>query len=124
MGAQPPPHFVFNEIHRPHIHTAIWQSGLHAHQWCVMCHCSITELAIFTALSWQPLAQTGIKASPLEMGAVQGERTVFSTHLCIGGGQQWPTQSQPRHLKQNSEMVMLSAPFGCTHPPPPIPAFC
>jgi len=45
--------------------------------------------AIVTALSRQPLAQTGINASPLEMDAVQGKRTVFSTHLCIGG-QQWP----------------------------------
>ena len=37
------------------------------------------------ALSWQPLAQTGIKASPPEMGTVQSKRTVFSTRLCIGG---------------------------------------
>jgi len=37
-------------------------------------------LAIVTALCWQLLAQTGIKASPLEMGAMQGERTVFFMH--------------------------------------------
>ena len=60
-------------------------------------HPPINELAIVTALSRQPLTQTGIKAFPLEMGTVQGERTVFSTHLCKGG-QQWPTQSQPRRF--------------------------
>jgi len=38
----------------------------------------LTQYAIVMALSRQPLAQTGIKASPQEMGAVQGERTVFS----------------------------------------------
>jgi len=26
-------------------------------------------------------------------------------------------------LKQSPEIVMLSAPFGCTHPPPPILPF-
>jgi len=36
------------------------------------------------ALSWQPLVQTGKKASPPEMGAVQGERSVFSTHSWKG----------------------------------------
>ena len=56
------------------------------------------------------------------MGAVQGKRTVFSTRLCIGG-QQWPTQNQQAFSKQNPETAMLSAPFGCTHPPPPIPPF-
>ena len=34
--------------------------------------------AIVMALSRQPLAQTGIKASLPEMGAVQGEGTIFS----------------------------------------------
>ena len=53
------------------------------------------------ALSRQPLAQTGINASPSEMGTVQGKRTVFSTHLCMGG-QQWPTQSQPRHFQSGA----------------------
>jgi len=55
-----------------------------------------------TALSRQPLAQTGINASPSEMGAVQGKRTVFSTRLCIGG-QQWPTQSQPRRFQSGAQ---------------------
>jgi len=41
------------------------------------------------------LAQTGISASPPEMGAMQGKRTVFSTSSCIGGQQQ-PTQ---KHLE-------------------------
>ena len=45
------------------------------------------------ALSWQPLTQTGKKASPPEMGAMQGERTVYTTCSCLGG-QQLPTQSQ------------------------------
>jgi len=56
----------------------------------------INELAIVTALSRQLLAQTGKNAFPLAMGAVQGKRTVFSTHLCIGGQQ---CQSQPRHFQ-------------------------
>jgi len=37
----------------------------------------------------------------------------------------WPTQSQLTkvYLELRPEMAMLSAPFGCTHPPPPIPPF-
>ena len=46
------------------------------------------------------------------MGAAQGKRTVFSTHLCIGG-QQWSTQSQPRHFQSGAQRRP------CTHPPPP-----
>jgi len=57
----------------------------------------INEFAIVTALSRQPLTETGKKASLLEMGAVQGEKTVFPTCSCIGG-QQWPTQSQQRRF--------------------------
>ena len=73
-----------------------------------------------TALSRQPLAQTGINASPLEMGARQGKRTVFSTRLCIRG-RQWPTQSLTKVFsKRIPETATLSAPFRCTHPPPPI----
>jgi len=34
------------------------------------------------------------------MGAVQGKRTVFSTYI---GGQQWPTQSQPRHFQSGAK---------------------
>jgi len=49
-------------------------------------HPSINNLAIVTALSWQPLAQTGEKA----------EKTVFSTCLCIGGQH---AVSQPRHFE-------------------------
>ena len=60
-------------------------------------HQPINEFVIVTALSWQLLSQTRRKASPLKMGAVQGERTVFSTSSCIGG-QQWLTLSQPRHF--------------------------
>ena len=62
------------------------------------------------ALSRQPLTQTGINASPLEMGAVQGKRTVFSTRLCIGG-QQWPTPSQPRHFQSEAQRQPC-----CLHP--------
>ena len=73
-------------------------------------HPPINKLAIVTALSRQPLAQTGINASPSEMGAVQGKRTVFSTCLCIGG-QQWPTQSQPRHFQSGAQRRPC-----CLHP--------
>ena len=73
-------------------------------------HPHINKLAIVMALSWQPLAQTGINASLPEMGTVQGKRTIFSTHLCIGG-QQWPTQSQPRHFQSRAQ----KRPF-CLHP--------
>ena len=44
------------------------------------------------------------------MGAVQGKRTVFSTHLYIGG-QQWPTQSQPRHFQSGAQRRLC-----CLHP--------
>ena len=69
------------------------------HSWLkqVKPHPPINELAIVTALSWQLLVQTGKKASLLEMGTVQGERTVLSTCLWIGG-QQLPTQSLPKHF--------------------------
>ena len=70
----------------------------------------INMLAIVTTLSWQPLAQTGINASPPEMGAVQGKRTVFSSCLCIGG-QQWPTQSQPRCFQSKAQRRPC-----CLHP--------
>jgi len=58
------------------------------------------------------------------MGAVQGDRTVFLTHSCIGGrtavAHPEPTKV---FLKLSPEMAMLSAPFRCTHPSPPIPHF-
>jgi len=73
-------------------------------------HPPINELAIVTALSWKLLAQTGINASPSEMGAVQGKRTVFSTCLCIEE-QQWPTQSQPRHFQSRAQRQPC-----CLHP--------
>ena len=76
-------------------------------------HPPINELAIVTALSWQLLAQTGINASPLEMGAMQGKRTVFSTRLCIGG-QQWPTQNQPRHFQSRAHHAVCTLQV---HPP-------
>jgi len=47
------------------------------------------------AFGQQSLAQTWKKASLPEIGTMRGEKTVFSTHLCIEG-QQWPTWSQPR----------------------------
>ena len=71
-------------------------------------HPPINKLAIVTALSRQPRAQ--INASPSEMGAVQGKRTVFSTRLCIGG-QQWPTQSQPRCFQSGAQRWPC-----CLHP--------
>jgi len=62
---------------------------------CNSNHPPINELAIVTALGQQPFVQTGKKDSLPEMGAVQGERNVFSTRSCRGG-QQWPNLSQPR----------------------------
>ena len=73
-------------------------------------HPPTNVLAIVIALSRQPLTHTGIKASPLEMGAVQGERTVFSTRSCIGR-QQWPTQSQPSHFQSGDHRRPC-----CLHP--------
>jgi len=73
-------------------------------------HPPINEPTIVTALSRQPLDQTGINASPSEMGAVQDKRTVFSTRLRIGG-QQWPTQSQPRHFQNGAQRQPC-----CLHP--------
>jgi len=75
-----------------------------------------------TALSRQPLAQTGINASPSEMGAVQGKRTVFSTRLCIGG-QQWPTQSQPRRFQSGAQRGHAVCTLRVYPPPPTIPPF-
>jgi len=69
------------------------------------------NLAIVTALPHrQPLAQTGINASPLEMGAMQGKMTVFSTHSSIEG-QQWPTQSQLRPFQSGAQRQPC-----CLHP--------
>ena len=72
--------------------------------------------------SQQPLARTGRKTFLPEMGAVQGERTIFSTCSCIGG-QQWSTQSQQGISQAESR-------DGCAvctlqvHPPiSPYPAF-
>ena len=72
------------------------------------------------ALSQQPLAQAGINASLLEMGAVQGKRTVFSTCSCIyrrtAVAHSEPRKASPkRSPKRSSETSMLSATFGCTH---------
>ena len=73
-------------------------------------HPLMSCMAIVTALSRQPLTQTGINTSPSEMGAVQGKRTVLSTRLCIGG-QQWPTQSQPRCFQSGAQRRPC-----CLHP--------
>ena len=54
------------------------------HSW-LKPHPPSNELAIVVALSQQLLVQTGKKASPLEMGAMQAKSTVFSTRSCIGG---------------------------------------
>ena len=93
------------------------------HSW-LKPHPPINELAIVTALSRQPLAQTGINTSPSEMGAVQGKRTVFSTRLCIGG-QQWPTQSQPRHFQSGAQRrPCCRHPLGAPTHLPLSPVYC
>jgi len=71
------------------------------HSW-LKPHPPINVLAIATALSWQLLTQARLKAFLPEMGAMQGERTVFSTRLCIGG-QQWPIQSKPRCFQNGAQ---------------------
>ena len=83
-------------------------------------HPPINVLAIVTALCWQPLAHTGIKASPLEMAAMQGERTVFFVHKRTAVAYSEPIKVFP---KRSPEIATLSAPFGCTHPPPLILPF-
>jgi len=50
--------------------------------------------------NWSP--ETAMLCFPIRMGIVQGKRTVFSTRLCIGG-QQWPTQSQPRRFQSGAQ---------------------
>ena len=82
-------------------------------------HPPINELAIVTALSWQLLTQTKIKASPLEMGAMQGERTVFST--CCAQ----EDSCGPVRVNQGiSKVEPRDGHAVCTlWPPPPIPPF-
>ena len=77
-------------------------------------HPPINELAIVTALSQQMLAQTGINAFPLEMGAMQGKRTVFSTRRKAVAHSE-PTKAFP---KRSPEMAMLFASFSCISPYP------
>jgi len=56
------------------------------------------------------------------MGAVQDKRTVFSTCSCIGG-QQWPTQSQPRHSKAEPRDGHAVCTLWVHPPTSPCPAF-
>jgi len=70
-------------------------------------HPPINELAIVTAPSRQPLAQTGINASPSEMGAVQRKRTVFSTRLCIGYKNAFPDITASDILGQITSFLRL-----------------
>jgi len=59
-------------------------------------------------------------ASPPEMGAIQGKRTVLFVHRRMAVAHPEPTKA---FLKLSPEMAMLSAPFRCTHPPPPVQPF-
>ena len=97
----------FCRVSAPKFHTSALTAILYT--W-LKPHPPINELAIVTALGWQTLAQTGINASLPEVGTVQGKRTVFSTHSCIGG-QQWPTQSQPRCFQSKAQRRPC-----CLHP--------
>ena len=92
----------------PKLHTSAL-TAISTHSW-LKPHPPINKLAIVIAFSQQPLAQTGKKVSLSEMGTVQGGRTVFSTRLCIGG-QQWPTQSQPRYFQSRAQRQPC-----CLHP--------
>ena len=82
---------------------------------CII-HSHSTQLAA-TCPDWDNGFPTG-------NGGRAGKRTVFSTHSRIGG-HQWPTQSQPRCFQSGAQRrpCCLSAPFGYTHPPPPILPF-
>ena len=53
----------------PKLHTSALAAILY--MFMTQPHPPISELAIVMALSWQPLDQTGIKASPPDMGALQ-----------------------------------------------------
>jgi len=75
------------------------------------------------ALSQQPLVQTGIKASPAGIGHHAGQEDCFLNpfmHRRTAVAHPEPTKA---FLKRSSEMAMLSAPFGCTHPPPLVPPY-
>jgi len=58
-----------------------------------------------------------------EVGTVQGKKTFFLNlfvHRRTAVANPEPTKA---FLKLSPETAMLSAPFGCTHPLPPIPPF-
>ena len=57
------------------------------------------------------------------MGIVQGERTVFSTPFMHRRTAVAHPELTKVFLKLGPEMVILSVPFRCTHPPPPVPPF-
>ena len=86
-------------------------------------HPSINELAIVTALSRQPLAQTGINASPSEMGTMQGKRTVFSTRLCIEDSSGPLRANQGIFKAEPRDSHAVCTLWVHPHPPPPIPPF-
>ena len=86
-------------------------------------HPLINELAIVTALSRQPLAQTGINASPSEMGTMQGKRTVFSTRLCIEDSSGPLRANQGIFKAEPRDSHAVCTLWVHPHPPPPIPPF-
>jgi len=50
-------------------------------------------------------------------------RGPFSKHIYVKGGEKWPTSAdQGLFLQLRPEVPMLFAPFGCTHPYPPVPS--
>jgi len=56
------------------------------------------------------------------MEALKGEIADFQVHLCQRE-QKRPSQPTMALLELSPDMAMLFAPFGCTHPPPPVPPF-
>ena len=81
-------------------------------------HPPINKLAIVTVLGWQTLAQTGINASPPEMGAVQGERTVFSTHRRTAVAHSEPTKVFPKPRDSHAVCTLRVHPSTSPYPAP------
>jgi len=80
---------------------------------------SLTSLQVMT-LSQQPLTQTGVKAS-LQNGCHGGREDCFLNPLVHRRTAMVHSEPTMAFLKRRPETAMLPAPFGCTHPPPPIP---
>jgi len=83
-------------------------------------HPPINELAIVMTLSRQPLSTDWDKCFPAGNGHRAVQEDCFLNlymHRRIAVAHSEPTKA---FSKRSPETTMLSAPFGCTHPPPPI----